>query len=266
VTLIPEVHDALARAVNARSRTSRRWHVRRAALLLVGTLIATGVALAATGAWHPMLGDNHRGHPTVARTPVPGDQSAAIAVLRRPQTDADRGPQIQAVLRLLPRQEIGGVHTDGIRLLRRRPDGVTILVPAERVGRHDKGYRSSIQRRVLCVMASSHQMPQTTRVPSGRTVRTPGGLFAGQACGGLMQLRTTGIGLAINGPKGFLTIGLVPDGVASVIVRLRHHRLITAPVRNNLYEVSTGAELAPGWGVTWLDAAGHRIEHRRRRH
>jgi len=251
MTLMPEVHDALARAVAARARPRRRRHVpRRAGLLAVGAAIATGTALAATGAWHPILGDSHRGHPQEAHTAIPGNQDAALAVLRRAQTDADRGPQVRAILRLLPRGEINGVHTDGIRLLRRRADGVTILVPTERVGRHDQGYPSTIRRRVLCVMTGTR---------AGR------GLSAGASCGDVMQLRTTGIGGATGSDRGFIVNALVPDGVARVVIRLRGHRTITAPVHDNLYEVRTGREVPPAWGVRWLDAYGRIIEHRRRR-
>lgn len=266
MTLIPELHEALASAVEARSRPARRlWPIRRVSLLVLGGAVVTGAALAATGVWHPTLGGSDRGHPQVAHTSVPGDQTAAIGVLRRPQTDADRGPQVRAVLRMLARDEINGVHTDGIRLLRQRTDGVTILVPTERVGRHDKGYPSSIRHRVLCVMTASRTAPRTLRSADGRTVRTHGGLIAGQSCGNLSQLRTTGIGGATGGSHGFIYNALVPDGVARVVIRLRQHKTLTAPVHNNLYEVNTGRELPPAWGVRWLDANGHTIDHRRGR-
>jgi hypothetical protein len=62
---------------------------------------------------------------------------------------------------------------------------------------------------------------------------------------------------------GFFINRLVPDGVARVVIRLRRHRTITVPVHDNLYEVNTGDELPPGWGVRWLDASGNKIDHRR---
>jgi hypothetical protein len=162
------------------------------------------------------------------------------------------------------------VHTDGIRVLRARRDGATILVPTERVGRHDKGYPSSIRRDVLCVMTGMRLTVRTATVTDRhgqrKTVRTPGGLAVGEVCGGLDELRTTGIGGSMASGQGFVAYGLVPDGVARVVIRLRHHRTLTAPVRDNLYEVNTGRELAPGWGERWLDASGNRIEHRRDKH
>jgi hypothetical protein len=271
MTLMPEVHDALARAVVARGARRRTWRPsRRVGLLAVGAVIATGSAVAATGGWHPVLGDDHRGHPREARAPIPADETAALGVLRRAQTDADRTPQVRAVLRMLGRGEINGVHTDGIRVLRTRSDGVTVLVPIERVGRHDKGYPSSIRRDVLCVMTgtrvSSRTATVTDRQGHRKTLRTPGGLMTGASCGGLDELRTTGIGGATNTDRGWVSSKLVPDGVASVVIRLRRHRTIAVAVHDNFYELNTGRELTPAWGVRWLDASGNRIDHRRDKH
>ena len=62
---------------------------------------------------------------------------------------------------------------------------------------------------------------------------------------------------------GDARVELNPAGpVARVIVRLRHHRKVAAPVHDNVYEVNTGDELAPAWGVRWLDAQGNIIDHR----
>lgn len=257
MTLMPELHDAMARAVAARAPERRRWRPsRRVGLLAVAGVIASGSALAATGGWHPVLGDGKRGHPQEAHVTVPKAQTAALGVLRRAQTDADRTPEVLTALRMLARGEINGVHTDGIRVLRRRPDGVTLLVPTERVGRHDKGYGSSIRREVLCVMTSTRLAAR-----DGSTTRSAGGLIVGQGCGDLRQLRKTGIGGATSSAAGFVLNALVPDGVSRVVIRLRHHRTLTVPVRDNLFEINTGAELPPGWGVRWLDAQGHTIHH-----
>jgi hypothetical protein len=255
MTLLPEVHESLASAVATR-RARRPWwrSARGAAWCAAGAAIVSGSAVAATTGWHPILGDSDRGHPQEARAPVPGDQRAAIAVLRRAQTDADRTPHVLAVLRLLVRAEINGVHVDGVRLLRTRSDGVTILVPAERVGRHDNGYQSSVRRQVLCVLTSTRFRPGTKGL-SG----------AGQVCGTTADLRTTGIRMNMHTQNGWVVNGLVPDGVARVVIRLRRHHSVTAPVRDNLYEVNTGRELPPAWGVRWLDADGRPIAHRVRK-
>jgi hypothetical protein len=275
MTLMPEIHDALARAVAARrARRRRSWRV---GLLVLGGVVFAGSAVAAGSGWHPIIGDGDRGHPREARAAIPADQLALLAVLRREQTDADRGADVRAVLRLLGRGEIDGVHADGIRLLSRHANGVTVLVPTERVGRHDKGSPSSIRRQVLCVMTSIHMRARTAHVKGSggktRTIRTPAGLGTGVSCGTLRDLRTTGIGAStvlgagvLSGPanSGRLTVlasKLVPDGVASVVGRLRGGRRVTAKVHDNLYEFQSN-ELPPAWGVRWLDAQGRPIEHR----
>lgn len=267
MTLMPEIHDALARAVATRPVRRRRRPSRRAGLLAVGALVVSGSAVAASGGWRPILGDDDRGHPQPARRTVPAAQVAALSVLRRAQTGRDRGPEVQAILRLLPRTAINGVHTDAIRLLRQREDGVTILVPAERVGSRQIS-PTSIRRDVLCVLTGvTTTQTATVEDPTGRmrTIRAPGG--AGQICGDLRQLRTTGIGASgTRTDKGFITGALVPDGVASVIIRLRNDRHRTAKVHDNYYEINTGNELAPAWGVRWLDTQGKTIDHRRTKH
>jgi hypothetical protein len=258
VTLLPEVHDVLARAVGDRARRPRRRPPRRAGLAAFGALLVTGSAFAAaTGSgWHPILGDDHRGHPQEAHAGLPAAQLAALGVLRRPQGSGDRVTDVRSLLRLLSRGEINGVHTDAIRLLRRHPYGSTILVPAERVGRHDPGTPSTIHRHVLCVLTG---LSPSTR---GRAAISAGA-GAGQSCGDLRQLQTTGIGGITRSPDGLITAALVPDGVAHVVIRLRHHHYLRADVHDNFYEVNTGTEFAPGWGVRWIDAQGHTIDHRR---
>jgi hypothetical protein len=167
------------------------------------------------------------------------------------------------VLAMLDRDEINGVHTNEIRLLRRRRDGVTILVPAERVGRHDPGYASSIERQVLCLMTSARVTPRTVTVKTphsgSSTDHTYGGLVAAQSCGGMPQVRENKIATSTRSNAGWIYSALVPDGVARVIVRLSApNHSITVPVRENLYEVNIETDPRVA-SVTWLDAHGHII-------
>ena len=259
-TLMPEVHDALSHAMAA-APAKRKWPRRRVGLLAMGAVILGGSAWAATTGWHPTLGDNHRGHPQEAHASVPNAQLAALAVLRRPQTNADRVPQVRGVLRLLVRGEINGVHVNDVRVLRHHAGGITLLVPAERVGRHDMGYPSDVHRQVLCVLTTFRG---GARQPSG----------AGQVCGGLHQLRTTGIGLstALGSNRlrktsagllanQFVTDTLVPDGVARVTVRVRGGRTITLPVINNVFQFISRNGPPPYLGTRWFDAHGRPIAH-----
>ncbi len=278
MTLIPEVHDGIARAVAARASRRRWWHPsRRAGLLATGGLVVGGTALAATGGWHPTLGSPDRGlPPRVATVGVPQEQLVALSILRRPQTEHDRGPMVERGLRVLDRRGIDGVHTDGIRVLFQTPREFAMVVPAERSG--PAGFR---HRDVLCLMSTSFSRAKAIpirRHGKRRTIRLPSGFAGwGMTCGEMERLRTTGIAtgttpdpdsaLIVNGVPRRPTIRqvvLVPDGVARVTVRLRHRRTVTVPVHDNVYRYTIHGFPAQ-MGTLWFDADGRRIDHRRRR-
>jgi hypothetical protein len=269
MTRLPELHDALERAVAARAASAKRRRVnpsRRAGLLALGGVVFAGSAVAATTAvWHPTLGSDRVGHPQVAHAAVPATQLSALGVLRRPQTAGDRGPDVQRLLHLLTGGQINGVHTDAIRVLRRNADGMTLLVPAERAG--NRRFASTIQHDALCLLTSTRTRTTIKRGSRGKLYlgSSAGAISAGQTCGTLRDVQTTDLRTGAYAGNDLEAIGLVPDGVARVVVRLRHRRERAATVHGNVYVVNTGSELAPGWGVRWLDAEGRRIAHRRNR-
>lgn len=258
-------------------RRRRRTRSRRIGLLAVGGVVLSGSAIAATGGWHPVLGSAaHRPRPLAARTGVPADQLAALAILRRPQTAADRGPLVRSALQVLVGQVITGIHTDAIRVIFRDPQEFSVLIPAESSGPHIKGHPSFVQHNVLCLMSSSFQKAQTLTTTSGGKPKTlfhsPAGYGNwGGTCGGLGRLRTTGIETGTNPDGGGLVltghpervanrrITLVPDGVARVKVRLRGGKSVIVPVRDNVYEYMIHG-ISAYLGTTWYDAHGHRIE------
>jgi hypothetical protein len=69
---------------------------------------------------------------TIDRSPVPPDQAKAFAILRRPQSDADRSPAAQAALKHLFPSTISGVRVDAVRVLETRRGEVTILASVRR--------------------------------------------------------------------------------------------------------------------------------------
>lgn len=52
--------------------------------------------------------------------------------------------------------------------------------------------------------------------------------------------------------------GLVPDGVSKVSVALQDGRVITVPVRDNVYDLMVPGEAPPVAGISWTDEAGRR--------
>lgn len=276
--------DAFAESGDGAERRGvprRWWSSRRLGVLAISGVIVGGTAIAATiGGWHPLLGSPDRGaQPLAARAGVPADQLAALGVLRRPQTDADRGPLVRRALRVFNRETINGIHTDAIRLIYQGPREAVVLIPAERVGPNHKGQPFPVERNALCLMSGSYQDARSTIVTSGgkpKTMRFPAGYTWGMACGGLEMLRTTGIqtgtspdggGLVIDGhPEHVINrrVTLVPDGVASVNVRLRHGRSVTVPVRDNVYRYTIHG-VSAYLGTTWFDATGQRIDRPKHR-
>jgi hypothetical protein len=289
LVLMPEVETALAQAVQARgpapapTRRRSRWWTRRAGMLAIGAVVISGSAVATTGIWQPTLGDpQHGGQPRPARADVPAEQRALLGVLRRPQTQSDRGPLVRAALQRLDRRFINGIHVDGIRVLLHTRREIAVLVPAERVGQRVDGVPEAKTRfrDVLCLLSSSYA--PASSVPVRRhgklTHETiPAGFRGwGMSCGDVEQLRTTGIetGTSLNAPARYFTttqlgirirrIVLVPDGVASASVRLRGGRWTTVPVHDNIYKYEIHGFPAM-LGTIWYDRAGNKIDHRRRR-
>ena len=167
MTIIPEVLEALDRAARAQSASRvrrHRWSGRR--MVVLGfSVLTVGSALAATTPWQPQVGDQRRGHPTLSSSPVPSDQLAALAVLRRAQSSADRGSQVQAVLRLIG-SEVSGVRLAGVRLLATRADGAIVLVPLERESLPHMAGPSSSRHNLLCV---EDLMTPAAGTPAGST-------------------------------------------------------------------------------------------------
>jgi hypothetical protein len=167
--------------------------------------------------------------PPASHRPVPSDQLAAFAILRRPPSLADRSAAVRELLSRVPANEVRGVHMDAVRVLGRRGALLTILVPMERTPLPHKPNG-------LCVVS---------KLTDG----------SGMTCGTLADLRTHGY-IGWPGPP----FGLVPDGVASVKLRVRGGRTITAPVHDNVFSVDEDVfAIQP---PVWLDVNGRRISRR----
>jgi hypothetical protein len=272
----PEIHAAIGTALHRRAAARRRRSPlrlpRRLGLPILVVILLGGTALAAaTTPWAPILGDDDVGHPTVATSPLPPDQVAALGVLSRPQGAADRSPAVENVLAQLPEQEVGGIHVDGVRLLAQRADGASVLVPMERVGSDDPGSTSSMRTNQLCLLYGWRSTIASDGIQRG----------VSEMCGSAEDLRAGRIGGSSRGGDGRMhQSGLVPDGVVRVELTLRDGSTITADVHNNYFEAPLGSALPskrPSHGspntagsstsdlvvnaedIRWLDADGNEV-------
>lgn len=257
--IMPEVHSAIAAALTtdaslqasapARGRRSRRQVV---GLSLAALAVSGTAAMAATALWAPQLGDDDRGRPEPATSPVPAGQSGSLAVLRRAQRAEDRSPKITATLKLLTSDQTDGVRLDSIRLLEQRSDGVTFLMPVERDGSFDPEYPNA-QPDALCLITSFDH---------ARAAGHPDlGLNATKKCGSLEDLRHGQIQTGGQIGRQLEISGLVPDGVASVQIVLADGESVGADVHDNFFRVAADVDAGAyeGTSVQWLDADGRRV-------
>lgn len=232
--------DRLTEEAPPAHRPARRGWRRSPRVLAVGiaALATSATALAATAPWRPLFGEPGSPQPTIAADAPPQDQTTTLGVLRRAQTDADRGAATQRALRFFG-TSTEGVHTDYIRRL---PQGqgrlAAVLLPARswHVAQLDK-------TDVACLFVAE----------------------ADQAQGGAKACYTTDEiqrGFA-DGSLGHVAFGLVPDGVAQVELRYRTQNA-RATVEDNFYELQAPERTVDGGGSTpdrlegrvWLDAKG----------
>ncbi|MCU1677545.1 MAG: hypothetical protein JWM93_2303 [Frankiales bacterium] len=247
--LMPEVQRGLTTAVRGATgeRGTRRRRPARIGGIALAAVLCSGTALAATTDWNPFASGSADA-PTIAATAPPSDQAAALGVLRRAQTDADRSPAITSAIARLRGHDVGGVHTDDVRLLTSGADGVTFVVPVARTGSSD----TPIRQDQLCLVQAT---------PAHEVAGRPVDAGTAYRCGDISDIRA---GKLISGAQygGHLQlVGLVPDGVASVEVPLKGGPPITARVSDNGFAIdeSDVQGTFDRYAMRWLDADGHAI-------
>ena len=222
-------------------RRARRWRTRKTAMLALATFAVAVPALAATQPWQPILG-----RPALHDTPTgisasapPADQLALLGVLRRPQDAQDRSPAVQAMLSSVG-IEFQGVRTDTVRLLTSASGHSAVLVSAERIV--DPGTNTVETNNPLCLVTGQ----------SGTCSETQG-LVDGH----------------FLGLDGDYIYGLVPDGVAKVVLRYPDGQTLSTSVQDNFFWINgtpTTTRTIPNrpplsmaqapTAVQWLDANG----------
>jgi hypothetical protein len=228
------VELAAAGERQARRVARRRRRARLAAAVAVALLGLIGAAVA-TGAffWQPQLGNESQGHPTASPSDVPAAQLEVLSVLRRPQTEPDRGAASQYAARWLG-TEFRGVRTNSIRLL----SNGAVLFSAEHGPAGDNS---------LCLFLADTEAGGFTCVGTDQLRRSGAALITVprpnikfQTKDGKLVLHD-GHPVPVPGskpsPQPARVIGIVPDGVAAI-----RFGDTTVPVDDNAYD----AHLAPG--------------------
>jgi hypothetical protein len=223
---------------------------RRYSLAVALALAVAGSALAATTPWSPQVGDDQRGHPSVAATPPPGDQTSALGALRRSQTDEDRGPRVQAALKALPSAQFAGVRLSSARLVQQWAGGATILLAVEHLTEPGQPTKDN----ALCMLISADYENANGQQTFAPSIGSKCGSLADVARGRLVMGAESGGRLQLN--------GIVPDDVARVEIPLRDGSTVAVNVIDNAFHLD--AKVARGSyedaRIVWLDADGNRVE------
>jgi hypothetical protein len=244
MTILPELEHQLTKAAEAQSRGAltpsreerRRYRrlparsVRTAVLVAVLLLVLVAAGLAATGVWNPPLG-NGNGRPTRSDSPPPRRQLASLAVLRRPQTAADRGPISRAALRFFAKRTTAGVRTAYVRFLGRGDNGGGfVLVPVRRAGLDAPAIAKHLApvERKLFLSRFNLKLDRLCLVALDKAPR--GGFGGSMSCHPLSRIANGTTGESI-GRRFYM---LVPDEVARIRFRISGGTSKTAAAHNNL--------------------------------
>jgi catechol 2,3-dioxygenase-like lactoylglutathione lyase family enzyme len=257
--LLPELsHDlaAAAERLAATPATNRHGRFRFVALGTAAALAVSGVAAAATGIWRPQVGDGST-PPSLASDAPPQAQLDALGVLRRAQTDADRGENSEYTLKFFG--NLRGVRLDYVRLLGTQAGGAGyVLVPAASEGAGGIAFKL----RARMARLQGRPAPAPTRDPLCLFARDQLGSGGGVRCFTLADV------LAGRAVMGFapahgaeIEFGLVPDTVKQVRGGSGPDAPVVA-VRDNFFEVTTPRGDGPGLsGLRFLDAGGREVNN-----
>jgi hypothetical protein len=273
----------------------RRLHGRGLVLALVASVVgAGGVAYAAQQIlWQPDLGNDRSGRATATASALPSDMLKAFAVLRRPQTENDRGAGSQFALSMNGKGAV--IRTNAVRRLATGLNGgAIVLVPYERKEGMDlEALRAAMNRKNKPKVGE--EIPMVVKRDQVCASYLDGYVGAGVACqdlDGLLKGKLSlGIGMEActtpaarrnfasmqaqerklakaegrpaiemtcnrrSGAMHEVTFGLVPDGVAAVkFSRSPNGKVV--PVRGNVWQSVSGGAFGP---KVWLDADGNEL-------
>jgi hypothetical protein len=253
MTFIDSYEKQLVEAAERQRDASLRHRARRfrvaiprrrgPVVVLAALLIGVPAATATVSGWSP-FDDSERSPrlpaPSSSQQGAAPELAATLGVLRRDQTNADRGVDAKKAARAFSATAgYRGAQLKGIRVLDQ--DRGIVLIPFERgpvpldpQGRPVPGFDPASYTNVACLFEQS------------------GDGYAGVGCHSADKIRS---GRAISSGSDRVT-GLVPDGVASVRLG-RGGRSTEVPVRDNLF-VAEGVD-APR-AIEWLADDGSTVQ------
>jgi hypothetical protein len=224
----------------AERRDARRPHQATMPRLARPLAVAVAVtalagAAAASSLWLVTVGNPNGGvNPGLSSTPPPDAQLGALAVLRRPQAEADRGPGVQTALEDI-NDFTAGVRSNYVRELETTAGGPIVLVPVvRRDASHAGGAGAPAAGAIADALCVYYPIPGT------------GPLGAAPACWSTAQLLA---GRAVSSADGHV-FGLAPDGVRSVTISLGGAAAaVSAPVLGNFFDAPLPSTNAPVGGA-----------------
>jgi len=201
----------------------RPWRVRVTRPLAVGiALVAVSGAATARSLWLAPAGNPVYGfNPRLASSAPPAAQLDALAVLRRAQTDADRGPGVAVALNDI-NNLTSGVRSDYVRVLERTAGGPVVLVPVEH--RDAGGTAAATQVALADALCVYHPFSGATAQNNAIQCWSTAQVLGGRAA-------------AVIDGRAY---GLAPDGVSSVIISVGGQRE-SATVTGNFFDVPAPA-------------------------
>lgn len=253
-------------------RRRRRRGLRGPIMVLAATASLGGGAYAAHAVWSPQLGDERRGHATASASSVPDRQLQHLAVLRRAQTEADRGWASRYALKFQG-HESRGVRTDAVRLLSRGSEGRSVvLIPIKEWGHPDGPIREALCLWIRDPVDGGGLTCGTTddlltrgltlsMIPPPKMTADQRDAAAARMRRAISEARRAGRSYVtgpvdLGTPQRGQTVGLVPDGVAQVrFAAAGGQPAVTVPVRANVY-VAHLFESQISAEQRWLDARG----------
>lgn len=208
-------------------------HLRRPLAIGIALVVVTGGATASSlwlaPAGNPVFGYN----PGLASAPPPAAQLGALAVLRRPQTDGERGPGVQAALADV-NNFTTGILSNYVRVLASSRAGAVVLVPVKR--RDASAADASAQPAIADALCVYYPFSGPGSLNNNTHCWSTQQLLAGQALAGI----------------GNHEYGLVPDRVSSVLVTLGPWKK-SVTVAGNFFDVTlptgSGTTTGPPTGV-----------------